>query len=419
MNKRKLIYTAALTFAAVIVGAIGSACSRDEQNLNPNTEEHDVPPVSAAEEVRGVWIASVYNINYPSSRELDASALKSEIDEIIDCAVESGLNTVCFQARPSCDALYDSGIFPVSSVISAGRVLPDGFDPLGYIVAKAHSAGIDVIAWINPLRVTASKADDREAAFAQLSQESPAAQHPEYCVFYGGGLWLDPGIPDVRQLVADGVREIVTSYDVDGVIFDDYFYPYPSDGDIYDDSASSTEFGGGKERGDFRRENVNELVRLCGETVKNADADLSFGVSPFGIWRNSSTDPRGSDTAGLQAYDTLYCDALAWIDGGYIDYIAPQLYWSGDNQKASYDILLKWWSDAVKGSNVKLMISHGTYKISEWNSSDEIARQIAESRMVSSYAGGLHYGYAAIRDDVLGIKEKLAGLYSPSMSYTD
>lgn len=134
---------------------------------------------------------------------------------------------------------------------------------------------------------------------------------------------------------------------------------------------------------------------------------MSFGVSPFGIWRNSSTDPRGSDTAGLQAYDTLYCDALAWIDGGYIDYIAPQLYWSGDNQKASYDILLKWWSDAVKGSNVKLMISHGTYKISEWNSSDEIARQIAESRTVSSYAGGLHYGYAAIRDDVLGIKEKL------------
>lgn len=416
--KQTVIYTLVLFAAALAVCAAVNLAQREETGEEQERTE-SMTAFSPDREIRGVWIASVFNINYPSARDLGADALRAEIDDIVATASKNGLNTVCFQVRPSCDALYKSEIFPVSRVLSTEGVLPDGFDPLGYMTAAAHAAGIDVIAWVNPLRVTAARADNAEAAMATLSESSPARLHPEWCVFYGGQLWLDPGIPEVRALVADGVAEIVRGYDVDGVIFDDYFYPYPAEGENYDDADTYAVYGGETALADFRRGNVNQLVRGCFEAVKTASAECSFGISPFGIWRNSSTDPRGSDTSGLEAYDSLYCDALAWIRGGYIDYIAPQIYWQFSSERAPFGTLTEWWNKQLEGTGVKLAVAHGTYNSAEWGSSTEIEEQIAFAREASSYVGGMHYGYAAIKQSDADLEGQLARAYKEEILYPD
>ena len=200
-----------------------------------------------------------------------------------------------------------------------------------------------------------------------IRTSSPAAKHPEYTVAYSDGkLYFDVGIPDVRELVALGVREICEGYEVDGIIFDDYFYPYPHLGKDFEDSETVETYGGGFESvADFRRESVNSLIKLCYDTVKEVNDDISFGVSPFGIWQNFDGTNGGSLTNGLSAYSEIYCDALAWANGGYVDYLAPQIYWSFENANAPFDTLAEWWSRALDGTGVKLYINYGVYKYDE------------------------------------------------------
>ena len=327
------------------------------------------PRVSLSE-VRGVWIASVYGIDFPSSPNLDAAGLQSEIDEIVENAASLGLNTVCFQVRPSADALYDSKIFPVSAYLSADRTLT--LDALEYMVKVAHEKNIAVFAWVNPLRVTASTGG-RES----LPESHPAALHPDWAVEYADGrLYFDCGIPAVRELIADGVREIVENYEVDGVIFDDYFYPYPTKVEVeekevtapFNDDSTFAEYGKDFEDiGDWRRENVNQMVHLCYDAVKSADVECAFGVAPFGIWKNGYGGETGSETRGAQSYRDIYCDTLAWVQGGYVDFVAPQLYWRSVDSAAPYDILCDWWAEAVAETDVRLLICHGAYRYSgDW-----------------------------------------------------
>ena len=189
--------------------------------------------------ILGVWAASVYNLDFPSRPDLSADELKSELDTIIENTKSWGLNALFLQVRPCADSLCKSDIFPVSSVLSSTGALPDGFDPLAYAVERAHAAGIELHAWINPLRVTAGNAEQPQHDPASLPEGSPARAHPEYTVPYADGkLYFDAGYPEVRQLVVDGVVEIIENYDVDGIHFDDYFYPYPVAGASFDDAES-------------------------------------------------------------------------------------------------------------------------------------------------------------------------------------
>ena len=381
-------------------------------------------PKNAEREMRGLWIATVNNINFPSRQGLSAKKLAAELSEIVDFAAENGFNTILFQVRPAADALYRSDIFPASRYVS-GKVgtRPDGdFDCLAYLLQAAKEKGIAVYAWVNPLRVTSGSVSYPQTDLAALPAASPAVQNPNWVVPYADGkLYFDAGIPAVRELVSAGVREICERYDVDGIIFDDYFYPYPQSGAEFDDADTFATYGADfADLGDFRRDSVNRLVRLCYETVKDVDADIRFGVSPFGIWQNSNGTNGGSATAGLSAYDAIFCDALAWARDGYVDFLAPQLYWSFDTKAAPYETLCDWWSRALDGTGVTLYVNHGVYRYAEGGmESGELTRQVAHARTLYGVRGGMYYGYAALRDNAGGVTEEVREAFATQITHFD
>lgn len=392
---------------------------------SPEAESTPTAPLRNVEaEMRGLWIATVNNINFPSKQGLSAKKLASELQSIVDFAAETGFNTILFQVRPAADALYNSGIFPASKFLSgkAGTRPDGGFDCLDYLTAAAHKKRIAVYAWVNPLRVTGGSAAYPQTDLAALPADSPAVQNPAWVVPYADGkLYFDAGIPAVRELVSAGVREICENYAVDGIIFDDYFYPYPQNGAEFDDADTFALYGAEyADIGDFRRDSVNKLIKLCYETVKSVRADIRFGVSPFGIWQNSDGENGGSATAGLSAYDAIYCDALAWAAGGYVDFLAPQLYWTFDTAAAPYETLCNWWSRALDGTGVTLYINHGVYRYAEGGmASGEVTRQVGTARGLYAVRGGMYYGYAALQSNAGGVTDELRDLFAVGITHFD
>lgn len=386
-----------------------------EENMSTS---HIIDPAS---EVRGVWIASVYNIDFPSTAGLSPSALQAELDEIIDTCLDTGLNTIFFQVRPTCDALYQSELFPVSSYLSTDGTL--SFDPLDYIVTEAHKHNIFVHAWVNPLRVTMNSTDVHS-----LPENSPARKHPEWTVPYADGkLYLNAGLPEVRALIADGVREIVANYAVDGVVFDDYFYPYPTnnaDGTAaaFDDAAAYAAYGADYDSlADWRRANINDLVAKVYDTVHSADPDCLFGISPCGIWQNDTGTNGGSATKGFEGYHSLYCDALAWVEAGTVDYLSPQIYWQFTNAAAPYDVLVRWWNTVLENTGVDLYVSHGIYRYEDGNWNDpqgEITEQVSFARSELSYKGSVYYGYDEIHQNTNGAADELKALHKDEIIYS-
>ena len=366
-------------------------------------------------EMRGLWIATVYGLDFPSAAGLSAKTLAEELDGIVAFAKENGFNTLMFQARPAADALYRSEIFPASVFVSgvAGQPPDGGFDCLAYLVGRAHREEIAVYAWVNPLRAgcgSPARPFDRAA----LAENSPAALHPEWTVAYADGkLYFDAGIPAVRALVADGVREICENYAVDGVIFDDYFYPAPVGDTPFDDAAAFAAYGGDFANvGDFRRDAVNKLVELCYDTVKAVDDKIRFGVSPRGIWKNLSDAVGGRATRGAEAYSEIYCDALAWVRGGYVDFLAPQIYWSFEDPAAPFGTLADFWSRALAGSGVDLYIGHGVYRYAEGDfPRGELTAQVLYARDLPACRGGLYYGCGALRRNANGVADEIGVLF--------
>jgi uncharacterized lipoprotein YddW (UPF0748 family)/N-acetylmuramoyl-L-alanine amidase len=380
--------------------------------------------INPDKEVRGVWIASVSNINFPSKKGLSGAQLKAELDDIIATCVAANLNAIYFQVRPNSDALYKSSIFPTSEWLTGvqGSGLQDNFDPLEYLVAAAHEKGIAVHAWINPLRVTVGSASAPQHDVTKFASNNPARLHPEWTVAYADGkLYYNPGIPEVWKLVADGITEIVKNYDVDGVVFDDYFYPYPVAGAEFDDEKQFKEYGAGYGSiEDWRRDNINKLVKASYDAVKAVNANVQFGIAPGGIWQNDDGKNGGSATKGFETYKSLYADTLAWVKGGYVDYIAPQIYWQFSHTVAPFDVLVRWWNAfMIQYPDVKLLISHGAYRTAEWNSGTEIAEQVVYARSEAAYRGSIMYGYAAIKENTLGLRDALASIYSDEIIYAN
>lgn len=301
-------------------------------------------------EFRGAWLHTIGQSQYASqTTEQNKEYLRDQLDKL----QQAGVNAVLFQVRPAADALYDSKLELWSKYLTKDGAAPVPYwDPLQFIIEEAHARGMELHAWLNPYRVTTTVGET-------LPKGHLYHREPERFVKYQGDgkIYFDPALPQNRQHIANVVADIVERYDVDGIHFDDYFYPYPAKGvgknkakTNYDfpDSKSYAKYGHGADRGDWRRKNVDMLIELIHNTIRQSSKPwVRFGVSPFGIWRNKSADPRGSNTHGLQNYDDLYADVLLWAENGWIDYLLPQLYWELEHPAASYLALIDWWAQAV------------------------------------------------------------------------
>lgn len=342
-------------------------------------------PNVSQEEMRAVYVASAYNLDFPSRPGLSKAALQSELDAIVNGAASCGMNTIVFQVRPASDALYRSEIFPVSRYLAASEGGAMALDALGYLIESAHAKGIKVHAWINPFRVRSASEGD-----AVLSKNNPAKVNSALTFTVEGAVYYNPALQAVQNLIIDGVREILVNYDVDGILFDDYFYPEHITSEDAKEYAAYQKAGGRLSLADFRRGNINTLIERVYRTVKNEKPQVLFGVSPRGVWRNAEDDPSGSDTRGGAAYDAVFCDALAWVKGGYLDYLSPQIYWSFDHKSAPFATLADWWNQALRGSGVELCVSLASYSLPK----EEIARQKEYLAALSQYGGFALYRYA-------------------------
>lgn len=350
--------------------------------------------------LRGIWVSSVINLDYPSAAGLSAERLQTEANDIINFCLETGMNAIFFQVRPCADALYRSEIFPTSVYLTGKSSFePLNFDPLAYLTQEAHRNGIELHAWLNPYRVTMYG----DADYNRLDKNSPAVLHPEYLLkAANGNYFFNPALPQVRELICRGVEEILTNYDVDGIHFDDYFYPDSA----YDDSSAYAMYGGGySDINEWRRENVNALVKDVHDLVKRIRPEAEFGISPRGVWANDYENVRGSATRGGGSLTQIHCDSLRFIEEEWVDYICPQIYWNIGFSAADYAILLPWWSKAVRNTNVKLYIGMADYRTAEakegsvWQGSAELRRQLELNKTYPAVAGEVHFRYKSIANN--------------------
>ena len=292
-------------------------------------------------EMRGAWIQCVNGQFQGMGTQAMQQTLTYQLNEL----QKDGVNTIIFQVRPECDALYESRIEPWSRFLTGqqGRAPQPYWDPLQWMIAQCHARGMELHAWINPYRA-------RTKSTTVLASNHIKNRKPQNCFEYDGLTILNPGIPENRNYICEVARDIVTRYDVDGIHMDDYFYPYPAAGQAIPDDAQYRQYNNGiRNRGDWRRYNVNLFIEQFYKTVHKAKPWVKVGISPFGIYRNSRSSSIGSNTNGLQNYDDLYADILLWVNNGWLDYCVPQIYWEIGNKAADYDTLIRWWNKYAGG----------------------------------------------------------------------
>ncbi len=366
-------------------------------------------PPAPVREFRGVWLATVNNLNWPSRPGLSSAQQQAELIALLDRAAQLQLNAVLFQVRPACDAFYASRLEPWSEYLTGaqGRAPSPFYDPLALAVAEAHRRGLELHAWFNPYRVR------HASAKGAVAPDHVSRRRPELVRRYGPQLWLDPGEPAVQDYSLSVVLDVVRRYDVDGIHFDDYFYPYKEKdaaGNELDfpDEASWRRYGArtGLSRDDWRRENVNAFLRRVSQSVHAAKPWVKFGISPFGIWRPGNPP----SVQGFDAYANLYADSRKWLANGWLDYCAPQLYWAVGAKEQSFPALLKWWT----GQNPlgrHLWPGLNDAKVgggpAGWPAS-EIVNQIRLTRRQPGAGGVIHWSMSSLMTARGGLAEALA-----------
>ncbi|MGB8944201.1 MAG: family 10 glycosylhydrolase [Streptomyces sp.] len=366
-------------------------------------------------ELRGMWLATVVNRDWPSKPGLPTAEQRAELIAHLDTAVRRRLNAVIFQVRPTADALWPSPYEPWAECLTGVQGKHPGWDPLGTAVAEAHRRGLELHAWFNPFRI-ANHTDP-----SRLVPTHPARLHPDWVVPYGGKLYYNPGLPEVRRFVQDAMLDAVRHYAIDAVHWDDYFYPYPVAGQVFDDDEAFALHGGGfPDRAAWRRDNIDRLVREMGTRIKKARGRVQFGVSPFGVWRNASTDPLGSDTrAGVQTYDDLHADTRGWVKKGWLDYICPQLYWNIGFAAADYGKLLPWWADVVEGTGVRLYVGEALYKAGDpaqaapWQDPAELSRHLTYAKGLPQARGHVYFSAKEVGVDKIGAMARVVADHYP------
>lgn len=358
-----------------------------------------------AREFRGAWVATVFNLDWPSKPGLSADAQKAELRAILDRAAALGQNAILFQVRPSCDAMYASKREPWSAFLTGKQGQGPGYDPLEYAVTEAHARGMELHAWFNPFRALAS-------ANTTAAANHVTKAHPEWIRRYGNLVWVDPGEPAARKWSIDTMLDVVRRYDVDGIHIDDYFYPYPvkaAGGAIvpFPDDAAWAQYqktGGKLSRDDWRRENINSFVRDLYAGIKAEKRWVKFGISPFGIWRPSVPE---KIEAQLDSYAQLYADSRRWIAEGWCDYFSPQLYWAIQPAKQSFSSLLNWWA-SQNGKGRHLWPGIATERVGAQRPPMEMVNQIALTRdVLGVHPGHIHWSFKALKRNISGVADLL------------
>lgn len=347
-----------------------------------------------SEDMRAVWISTVYNSDYPSVKG-NAESQKQEFIDKLTLLQSRGINTVVVQVRPKADALYPSTINPWSDVLTGKQGVNPGYDPLAFMIEETHKRNMSFHAWLNPYRVTTSGTDT-----SVLAENHPARLHPDWLITYNNALYYNPALADVKGHIRDTVNEILQNYAVDGIHFDDYFYPsdYPlPEGEDKNGTVANE-----------RRQHVNEMIKMVGDTVKMSGKNVLFGVSPMGIWKNIGSDATGSNTNGKESYYSVFADAREWIKNGTVDYIVPQIYWEKGHKLADYGTLVNWWANEVEGTNVKLYIGQALYKDVV---AGEIDQQLLLNQSVKNVKGSFFFSYKDIEANRQGCADKIAAFY--------
>lgn len=367
---------------------------------------------SPKREFRGAWLHVIGQSQYQNKTTAEC---KKYISQQMDKLLDAGCNAVIFQIRPTADALYESDIEEWSSWLTGkrGRKPNPYWDPLQYAIDEAHKRGMELHAWLNPYRVTSSSKDILPANHLANTQ-------PHRFIKFNGQTFFDPAYPENREYIATIIRDIVSRYDIDAIHLDDYFYPYPNGNKRFkNDDASYQKFANGMNRDDWRRQNVDLLIELLYSTIKSEKPWVRFGISPFGIWRNKKNDPRGSESTGLQNYDDLYADVLLWDKNGWIDYLAPQLYWQLDLEAAPSRKLIQWWNDNVV--NAHLYIGQEVKRTMDTpdplnNDKNELDTKIRMSRELKNVSGNIWWHGYWVTDNYKGVADSLALKHQASLA---
>lgn len=359
--------------------------------------------------MRGLWVATVKNIDWPSKPGLSVEDQKSEIIKILDKAKSLNFNAIFLQVRPCSDAIYQSSFEPWSIYLTgiSGQAPMPYYDPLSFWIEQSHLRGIELHAWINPFRANMSITEP-------LANNHPVKMNPDWFVIYNGRHQYDPGNPNSRNHIVNVVRELVSKYNIDGIHMDDYFYPYPKDGEEFADTLSFIKYNPLQypmtQKNEWRRSNVDETIKMLSIAIKQCKPSVSFGISPFGVWRNQIDDPNGSDTrAGITNFDHLHADILKWMKENWIDYVAPQIYWDRNHKSASFNTLINWW--AANSFQKPLFIGHALYRVNKesapWDTPSEILSQINVSRSTQGVSGSIHFSANHLFRELKGLQDSL------------
>lgn len=357
-------------------------------------------------EFRGTWLPTIFRSEYAGLSREQARDLLSKRVTLLQ---RLGCNAVIFQVRAESDAWYRSSYEPWSRYLTGeqGREPEQSWDPLAFMIEECHTRGMELHAWVNPYR-GASNADSKLAA------NHPAVKNPSWFVRYGKQLVLDPGLPQSRRYVVSVVEDIVRRYDVDAIHMDDYFYPYPVAGLTFDDEETFSRFGltagyRPETKDMWRRNNVDLLIYDLGETIRRIKPWVRLGISPFGIYRNQKSDPKGSRTSGLQCYDDLYADVLHWANQGWVDYIAPQVYWNIGHAVADYETLVEWWGKNIRNKRVQLYIGQDIKRTMDVHGQLDLKLLLSKAHA----NGNIYWPADELIRNYKGIGDELTTTYQP------
>ena len=375
-------------------------------------------------EFRGVWVATVDNIDWPSRGNFNSDSQKVEFIKLLNMHQRNGMNALIVQVRPAADAFYPSPYEPWSEWLTGKQGTPPQpyYDPLEFMITETHKRGMEFHAWMNPYRAEFS------IGKSSIAPTHITRIHPEWFLTYGEKRYFDPGNKEVQLYVTAIVGDVVNRYGVDAIHFDDYFYPYRIPGKEFPDNAKYIQYGNGMNKEDWRRSNVDSIILMLSRTIKKENKYCQFGISPFGVWRNADKDSvNGSVTrAGQTNYDDLYADILLWLKNGWIDYVAPQLYWEIGHKAAPYEVLVDWWSKHTYGRNC--YIGLGIYKAGSnaaWKELKQLPRQIETLRNAPNINGMIFFSSKSFNNNPNGWSDSLRNNYyqfpefPPPMAWID
>jgi uncharacterized lipoprotein YddW (UPF0748 family) len=361
-------------------------------------------------EFRGVWIATVNNIDWPQTAENNPEKQKADFIKLLDLHQRNGMNAMIVQVRPAADAFYPSQYEPWSQWLTGVQGQPPSpyYDPMKFMIEETHKRGMEFHAWLNPYRAV------HNIAGSSIASNHITRIHPEWFLNYGDKKYFNPANKEAQKFVVNIVRDIVKRYDVDAIHMDDYFYPYRIPGREFPDEASYKNSGSSLKKDDWRRSNVDSIIVAISKAIKAEKKLCRFGISPFSVWRNKDKDPQGSDSnAGQTNYDDLFADILLWLKKGWIDYVTPQLYLEIGNEKIAYEKLLDWWSRHSYGRHI--YIGHGVYKAGEnqpkWKNPEELPNQIKLLRRYPNVQGSVYFSSKIFERNPNGWNDSLQNFY--------